>query len=186
MLTAGPRIQPMRLAWSITCFLFAIIKYPKRGMSEAALPEQILLKYGVNLISFSEADLLAEQVCATISAMYREEFADSLFGGIRKGLDTHVKSKITFSFSYDSRSSSVRSMEWYVQNSIMGRFANMKERRLCNTKFLTIGEDFLLLLPSRSRRARKCLSSANVASSKLRISMDCNRLSFPWSHTVVV
>jgi hypothetical protein len=36
-------------------------------------------------------------------------------------------------------------MEWFVQNHLVGGFLNSNVRRLCNAKFVTVGDEILVL-----------------------------------------
>jgi hypothetical protein len=58
-------------------------------------------------------------------------------------LDTHVKANLAYCL--DSRPSREFPLKWYVRNHGLGGFANTRDRRDCNAKFETIGEDVFVV-----------------------------------------
>ena len=60
---------------------------------------------------------------------------------ILQGLDSHVKSNLLHAFCYNSRPTSQYPIEWFVRNHLIGGFVNSNVRKLCNAKFVTIGDE---------------------------------------------
>ena len=60
---------------------------------------------------------------------------------ILQGLDSHVKANLLHAFCYNSRPTSPYPIEWFVRNHLIGGFVNSNVRKLCNAKFVTIGDE---------------------------------------------
>ena len=63
---------------------------------------------------------------------------------IFQGLDSHVKENILYAFCFDSRPTSRNPVEWFVRNHLIGGFINSNARKLCNAKFVTIGDEIYI------------------------------------------
>ena len=62
-----------------------------------------------------------------------------IFSG--QGLDTHMKAISTYAFCIDSRPNSKNSVEWFVQNHLLGGLVNSNNRKLCNARYLIIDDE---------------------------------------------
>ena len=64
-----------------------------------------------------------------------------------QGLDSHLKSIITSSVCFDSRCLPFHRypIEWYVRNHLVAGFANSNLRKVCNAKFITFGDEILVV-----------------------------------------
>ena len=60
-------------------------------------------------------------------------------------MDTHIKAVLTHAFCYDSRPTTQFGIEWYVHNHLLGGFVNSNLRKLCNAKFVTVGEEVCVI-----------------------------------------
>ena len=69
-----------------------------------------------------------------------------------QGLDTHMKAISTHAFCYDSRPNYQYRMEWFVRNHLVGGFLNSNTRKLCNAKFLTVGDEVFVVATKDIRR----------------------------------
>jgi hypothetical protein len=43
-------------------------------------------------------------------------------------------------------------MEWFVRNHLVGGFLNSKSRKLCNAKFVTVGDEVFVVATKDIRR----------------------------------
>ena len=64
---------------------------------------------------------------------------------VLQGLDTHIKANFLSAFCLDSRPSSYQPIEWFVRNHLVGGFANSNERKFCNAKFVTFGDEVFVV-----------------------------------------
>ena len=69
-----------------------------------------------------------------------------------QGLDTHIKAISTHAFCYDSRPNYQYRMEWFVRNHLVAGFLNSNTRKLCNAKFLTVGDEVFVVATKDIRR----------------------------------
>jgi len=60
-----------------------------------------------------------------------------------QGLDTHIKAISTYAFCIDSRPNSKNSVEWFVQNHLLGGFVNSNIRKLCNARYVIIDDEMI-------------------------------------------
>lgn len=81
-------------------------------------------------------------ICENVENIAAYLFSDSL-----QGLDTHMKSIITSAFCIDSRCQPMHGfpMEWYIRNHLVAGFANSNLRKLCNSKFVTFGNEVFVV-----------------------------------------
>lgn len=62
-----------------------------------------------------------------------------------QGLDTHIKAISTYAFCIDSRPNSKNSVEWFVQNHLLGGFVNSNIRKLCNARYVIIDDEVFVV-----------------------------------------
>ena len=119
---------------------------------ESVQKGQILFKYGGRRISFPEADGLIKAVSieqSPLIQMFHDAFPP---WQTLQGLETHIKGNLTHAFCYDSRPTYEMKMDWFVRNHLVGGFLNSNLRRLCNGKFLTVGEDVFVVATKPMKR----------------------------------
>ena len=128
---------------------------------EAAMKGQILFKYGGRRISFPEADRLSDMVRAFSCFVFKcIQLCYTCIDCNGFALDTHIKAISTHAFCYDSRPNYQYRMEWFVRNHLVGGFLNSNIRKLCNAKFLTVGDEVFVVA---TEGARRCLSITKFA-----------------------
>jgi hypothetical protein len=118
-------------------------------LQESASSGQIIFKYGGVRISLTEADRLAELVTQPLSPFFRITVCIGLMYSsclmhIFQGLDSHIKENILYAFCFDSRPTLRNPVEWFVRNHLIGGFVNSNARKLCNAKFVTIGDEIYI------------------------------------------
>jgi hypothetical protein len=69
-----------------------------------------------------------------------------------QGLDSHIKANLTSAFCFDSRPTFEFKMEWFVRNHLVGGFLNSNIRKLCNAKFVTLGDEVFVVATKDIRR----------------------------------
>ena len=115
-------------------------------LAESAWAEKIL--FNMEVAEFHSRTLIAlhnwfveQQTCSKIGFI-----PECLILCCRDwSLDTHIKANYLSAFSFDSRPSSYQPIKWFVRNHLVGGFANSNERKFCNAKFLTFGDEVFVV-----------------------------------------
>ena len=81
-------------------------------------------------------------------SQYRFSWMSASAQNLLQGLDTHVKANGPLAYCLDSRPSKKFPLTWYVRNHGLGGFANTKDRRSCNARFVTI-EDGVFVVATK-------------------------------------
>jgi len=86
---------------------------------------------------------------------------------------THMKAISMYAFCIDSRPNSKKSVEWFVQNHLLGGLVNSNNRKLCNARYVVIHNEVFVVaiktIKNLTRKAKKFLCITKFGRYQMRI-----------------